>query len=71
MADEKVTDKATEKDAEKGSEKSADLENAEVSEQDGTAPADGENAEAENPSEEGLVDVVQPENSQETVVPDT
>jgi hypothetical protein len=38
MADEKVT----EKDAEKGSEKSADLENAAVSEQDGTALADGE-----------------------------
>ena len=71
MADEKVTEKVTEKDAEKGSEKSADLENAAVSEQDGTALADGENAEAENPSEEGIVDVVQPENSQETVVPDT
>jgi len=67
MADEKVT----EKDAEKGAEKSADLENAAVSEQDGTAPADGENAEAENPSEERTVDVVQPENSQETLVPDT
>ena len=71
MADEKVTEKITEKDAEKGSEKGVDLENAAVSEQDGTAPADGENAEAENPSEEGTVDVVQPENSQETLVPDT
>ena len=71
MADEKVTDKATEKDAEKGSEKSADLENAAVSEQDGTAPADGENAEADNPSNEGLVDDVQSENSQETPDPST
>jgi hypothetical protein len=67
MADEKVT----EKDAEKGSEKSADLENAAVSEQDGTAPADGENAEADNPSNEGLVDDVQSENSQETPDPST
>ena len=67
MADEKIT----EKDAEKGTEKGADLEDATLSEQDGTAPADGENAEAENPSEEGAVDVVQPENSQETLVPDT
>ena len=71
MADEKVTEKVTEKDAEKGSEKSADLENAAVSEQDGTAPADGENAEADNPSNEGLVDDVQSENSQETPDPST
>jgi hypothetical protein len=71
MADEKVTEKITEKDAEKGTEKGADLEDATLSEQDGTAPADGENAGAENPSEEGTVDVVQPENSQETLVPDT
>lgn len=67
MADEKVTDKATEKDAEKGS----DLESTAVSEQDGTAPADGENAEADNPSNEGLVDDVQSENSQETPDPST
>ena len=67
MADEKIT----EKDAEKGTEKGADLEDATLSEQDGTVPADGENAGAENPSEEGTVDVVQPENSQETLVPDT
>ena len=71
MADEKVTDKVTEKDAEKGSEKGADLENAAVSEQDGTAPADGENAETENPSQEGIVGVVQPESSQETLDPST
>lgn len=71
MADEKVTEKITEKDAEKGTEKGADLEDATLSEQDGTVPADGENAGAENPSEEGTVDVVQPENSQETLVPDT
>lgn len=67
MADEKVTDKAAEKDAEKGS----DLESTAVSEQDGTAPADGENAEADNPSNEGLVDDVQSENSQETPDPST
>ena len=67
MADEKVTDKATEKDAEKGS----DLESTAVSEQDGTAPADGENAEADKPSNEGLVDDVQSENSQETPDPST
>lgn len=71
MADEKVTEKITEKDAEKGTEKGADLEDATLSVQDGTVPADGENAGAENPSEEGTVDVVQPENSQETLVPDT
>ncbi|MDA0805238.1 MAG: hypothetical protein O3B02_05705 [Proteobacteria bacterium] len=57
MADEKNT----EKDPEKGS----GLEGATPSEQDATAPAVGENAETENPTQEAIVDDVQPGNGEE------
>jgi chromosome segregation ATPase len=56
---------ADEKNTEKDPEKGTDLEGTTPSEQDATAPDVGENAEAENPTQEAIDDDVQPGNGEE------